>query len=374
SDHGVLHGDSGVARVVDVQKPIPGLISHAVTVESGALGVGETVLAEVDALTRYEGQRAHSATHLVHAALRDTLGPHATQAGSLNRAGYLRLDFSWNQALSDDAEVAIESIVNSAIRDDLEVTTRILPVDEAKALGAMALFGEKYGDTVRMVDIGGPWSRELCAGTHVGRSSQIGVVSVLGESSVSSTARRIEALVGTAAVENFSVEKALVRRLTSMLKTPREDIPGRVEELVEQVRSLEKKVSQAGQAGLHAMVPALVAQFREGPVGSVVSEVNGVSSADDLRSLVSAVASSLPGGPTVVSLGTLIDGRGTIVVAASADAVAKGAHAGDMVKVASATMGGGGGGKPQLAQGGGPEGKSLATALKDIETTLDSLR
>lgn len=374
SDHGVLHGDNGVARVVDVQKPIPGLISHAVTVESGALGVGETVLAEVDALTRYEGQRAHSATHLVHAALRDTLGPHATQAGSLNRAGYLRLDFSWNQALSDDAEVAIESIVNSAIRDDLEVTTRILPVDEAKALGAMALFGEKYGDTVRMVDIGGPWSRELCAGTHVGRSSQIGVVSVLGESSVSSTARRIEALVGTAAVESFSVEKALVRRLTSMLKTPREDIPGRVEELVEQVRSLEKKVSQAGQAGLHAMVPALVALFREGPVGSVVSEVNGVSSADDLRSLVSAVASSLPGGPTVVSLGTLIDGRGTIVVAASADAVAKGAHAGDMVKVASATMGGGGGGKPQLAQGGGPDGNSLATALKDIETTLDSLR
>ncbi|HEV8013244.1 MAG TPA: DHHA1 domain-containing protein, partial [Pontimonas sp.] len=322
----------------------------------------------------YEGQRAHSATHLVHAALRDTLGPHATQAGSLNRAGYLRLDFSWNQALSDDAEVAIESIVNSAIRDDLEVTTRILPVDEAKALGAMALFGEKYGDTVRMVDIGGPWSRELCAGTHVGRSSQIGVVSVLGESSVSSTARRIEALVGTAAVENFSVEKALVRRLTSMLKTPREDIPGRVEELVEQVRSLEKKVSQAGQAGLQTMVPALVSLFQEGPVGSVVSEVNGVSNADDLRSLVSAVASSLPGGPTVVSLGTLIDGRGTIVIAASADAVAKGAHAGEMVKVASATMGGGGGGKPQLAQGGGPDGNSLATALKDIETTLDSVR
>jgi alanyl-tRNA synthetase len=238
----------------------------------------------------------------------------------------------------------------------------------------MALFGEKYGDTVRMVDIGGPWSRELCAGTHVGRSSQIGVVSVLGESSVSSTARRIEALVGTAAVENFSVEKALVRRLTNMLKTPREDIPRRVEELVEQVKSLEKKVSQAGQAGLHAMVPALVSLFREGPVGSVVSEVNGVSSADDLRSLVNAVAGSLPGGPTVVALGTLIDGRGTVVVAASSEAVAKGAHAGDMVKAASGTMGGGGGGKPQLAQGGGPDGAALAAALGDIQTTLDSLR
>jgi Alanyl-tRNA synthetase len=341
SDHGTLCGDNGVARVLDVQKPIPGLISHTVTIESGSLGVGETVLAEVDALTRYEGQRAHSATHLVHAALRDTLGPHATQAGSLNRAGYLRLDFSWNQALPGDAEVAIESIVNSAIRDDLEVTTRILPVDDAKALGAMALFGEKYGDTVRMVDIGGPWSRELCAGTHVGRSSQIGVISILGESSVSSTARRIEALVGTAAVQNFSIEKALVRRLTGMLKTPREDIPTRVEELVEQVKSLEKKVSQAGQVGLQALVPGVLQQFREGRVGSVVSEVSGVTSADDLRSLVGAVAGALPEGAHVIALGTLIEGRGTIVIAASPGAIAAGAHAGDLVKIASGTMGGG---------------------------------
>ena len=374
SDAGTLKGESGSARVLDVQKPIPGLISHTVLIEAGGLGVGEMVVAEVDAPTRYEGQRAHSATHLVHAALRDTLGPHATQAGSLNRAGYMRLDFSWNQSLSEDAEVAIESIVNQAIRDDLDVTTRILPVDEAKSLGAMALFGEKYGDTVRMVDIGGPWSRELCAGTHVGRSSQIGVVTILGESSVSSTARRIEALVGGAAVENFSVEKALIRRLTSLLKTPREDIPARVEELVAQVKTLEKKVSQAGAAGLNAMVPSLVAQLREGRVSSVVTEVTGVHSADDLRSLVSAVASALPGGPHLVALGSTIDGRGTIVVAASPDAVALGAHAGDLVKAASAAMGGGGGGKPQLAQGGGPEGSALTVALTNLQSTVDSIR
>ena len=374
SDAGTLKGEGGSARVLDVQKPIPGLISHTVMIEAGGLGVGEMVVAEVDAPTRYEGQRAHSATHLVHAALRDTLGPHATQAGSLNRAGYMRLDFSWNQSLSEDAELAIESIVNQAIRDDLDVTTRILPVDEAKSLGAMALFGEKYGDTVRMVDIGGPWSRELCAGTHVGRSSQIGVVTILGESSVSSTARRIEALVGAAAVENFSVEKALIRKLTSLLKTPREDIPARVEELVAQVKTLEKKVSQAGAAGLSAMVPSLVAQLREGPVSSVVTEVTGVHSADDLRSLVSAVASALPGGPHLVALGSTIDGRGTIVVAASPDAVALGAHAGDLVKAASAAMGGGGGGKPQLAQGGGPEGSALTVALANLQSTVDSIR
>ena len=374
SDAGSLKGEGGTARVVDVQKPIPGLISHTVAIDAGELSVGETVVAEVDAPTRSEGQRAHSATHLVHAALRDTLGPHATQAGSLNRAGYMRLDFSWNQALSEDAEVAIESTVNQAIRDDLEVTTRILPVDEAKSLGAMALFGEKYGDTVRMVDIGGPWSRELCAGTHVGRSSQIGVVTILGESSVSSTARRIEALVGRAAVENFSVEKALIRKLTSLLKTPREDITSRVEELVTQVKTLEKKVSQAGAAGLNAMVPSLAAQVRDGAVPSVVAEVTGVHSADELRSLTSSVASALAGGPHLVALGASIDGRGTIVVAASPEAVAKGAHAGDLVKAASATMGGGGGGKPQLAQGGGPEGSALALALRDVQSAVDSMR
>jgi len=286
----------------------------------------------------------------------------------------MRLDFSWNQALSEDAEVAIESIVNQAIRDDLDVTTRILPVDEAKSLGAMALFGEKYGDTVRMVDIGGPWSRELCAGTHVGRSSQIGVVTILGESSVSSTARRIEALVGQAAVENFSVEKALIRKLTSLLKTPREEIPSRVEELVTQVKSLEKKVSQAGAAGLNAMVPSLAAQVRDGAVSSVVAEVTGVHSADELRALTSSVASALAAGPHLVALGASIDGRGTIVVAASPEAVAMGAHAGDLVKAASATMGGGGGGKPQLAQGGGPEGSALALALRDVQSAVDSLR
>ena len=373
ADTGSLKGDSGVARVLDVQKPIPGLISHTVSIQAGSLGVGETVLAEVDVPTREEGQRAHSATHLVHAALRDTLGPHATQAGSLNRAGYMRLDFSWNQSLTADAENSIESIVNSAIRDDLEVTTRILPVDEAKALGAMALFGEKYGDTVRMVDIGGPWSRELCAGTHVQRSSQIGVVTLLGESSVSSTARRIEALVGAAAVESFSVEKAIMRRLTTLLKTPREDLPARVEELVNQVKTLEKKVSQAGAAGLNAMVPSLVSQLREGPVASIVSQVSGVRSADDVRSLAMAVSQAVGERPHVVALGTVIDGRGTVVVAASPGAVERGAHAGNLVKAASATMSGGGGGKPQLAQGGGPEGTALEQALGDLQSAVDSL-
>ena len=371
SDQGVLEGPGFRAVVSDVQKPVPGLISHTVTIAEGEIGVGDTVTAVVDPVTRYEGARAHSATHLIHAALRDTLGPNATQAGSLNRPGYMRLDFSWNQALSEDAQAAISEITNNAIRDDLEVSTRILPVAEAKAAGAMALFGEKYGDVVRMVDIGGPWSRELCAGTHVGRSSQIGVVTLLGESSVSSTARRIEALVGSAAVADFSVEKSIVRRLTQLLKTPREELPGRIEDLLGQVKTLERQVAKTAQAATGALAPELLKSATNLGGVSVVAKVLGESlGADDIRVLANTVLSGLGDAPGVVVLGSVSDGRGTIVVAANAGGVNAGVHAGNLVKRASSVMGGGGGGKPGLAQGGGPDGASLPAALEAVVAEL----
>ena len=373
ADVGSLSGPSVRASVTDVQKPVPGLISHTVRVDEGTLSVGESVDVSVDRATRYEGQRAHSATHLIHAALRDTLGPHATQAGSLNRPGYLRLDFSWNQALTKDAQDAIGEISQNAITQDLEVTTRILPVAEAKEQGAMALFGEKYGDVVRMVDIGGPWSRELCAGTHVARSSQIGVVTVLGESSVSSTARRIEALVGTAAVKDFAVEKALMRRLTSLLKTPREDIPARVEDLVGQVRDLERQLAKVQQEATGAKIPELVASVSRGSVSHVCSDLGPGISGDDVRSLTTGVLAGLGDAAAVVALGSVNDGRATLVIAANPAAVSVGAHAGDLVKMASGVMGGGGGGKPAIAQGGGPQGDLLNSALADITAEVERL-
>lgn len=373
ADQGTVQGANFQGVVLDVQRPVPGLVSHTVEITSGELGVGDLVDVHVDPKTRYEGQRAHSATHLIHAALRDTLGSHATQAGSLNRPGYLRLDFSWNQALSKDAQDALGEISNDAITQDLEVTTQILPVAEAKAQGAMALFGEKYGDTVRMVDIGGPWSRELCAGTHVARSSQIGVVTVLGESSVSSTARRVEALVGSAAIADFTLERSLMRRLTSVLKTPREDIPARVEELVAQVKDLERQVNKAKQAASGARIPDLAATVREGRVSSVVQIVTDVSSADELRALVQGVLATFSTQPALVALGAAIEGRATVVVGANPSAVSGGAHSGNLVKTASAFMGGGGGGKPALAQGGGPDGDKLAGALEALSTEVDRL-
>ena len=373
SDVGSLSGPSVRASVTDVQKPVPGLISHTVRVDEGTLSVGESVDVSVDRATRYEGQRAHSATHLIHAALRDTLGPHATQAGSLNRPGYLRLDFSWNQALTKDAQDAIGEISQNAITQDLEVTTRILPVAEAKEQGAMALFGEKYGDVVRMVDIGGPWSRELCAGTHVARSSQIGVVTVLGESSVSSTARRIEALVGTAAVKDFAVEKSLMRRLTSLLKTPREDLPARVEDLVGQVRDLERQLAKVQQEATGAKIPELVASVSRGSVSHVCSDLGPGISGDDVRSLTTGVLAGLGDAAAVVALGSVNDGRATLVIAANPAAVSVGAHAGNLVKMASGVMGGGGGGKPAIAQGGGPQGDLLNSALADITAEVERL-
>jgi len=374
ADRGVLVGPGFRSDVIDVQKPVPGLISHTLTITEGEISVGATAIATVDPLVRYEGQRAHSATHLIHAALRDTLGPHATQAGSLNRPGYLRLDFSWNQALTEDAEAAIAEITNTAIRDDLEVTTRILPIEQAKAQGAMALFGEKYGDQVRMVDIGGPWSRELCAGTHVQRSSQIGVVTVIGESSVSSTARRIEALVGQAAVQDFSVEKGIMRRLTQMLKTPREELPERIEDLVNQVKKLERAVAQSTQDAARAHIPGLVASAQTlGSLRAVIAEVPELGDADDTRIVTQGVLAALGDIPSVVVLGTLSNGRATVVAAANPGAVATGVSAGDLIKRLSAELGGGGGGKPALAQGGGPEGQKLGASLAGLTESLSGL-
>lgn len=374
ADAGVLEGPGFQATVIDVQRPVPGLISHTVSVVTGEISVGSSVRAAVDPLVRYEGARAHSATHLVHAALRQTLGPHATQAGSLNRAGYMRLDFSWNQALSDDAQHSIGEIANNAIRDDLEVTTRTLGVDEAKASGAMALFGEKYGDVVRMVDIGGPWSRELCAGTHVGRSSQIGVITVLQETSVSSTARRIEALVGSAAVADFSVERSITRELTQLLKTPREELPQRIEELLGQVKHLERQLAKNAQAVASSLVPSLVHTAQEiGGLFTVVHTVTENISADDLRSLATQVLTELGDGASVVVLGTQSDGRGAIVVAANGGAVGRGVHSGELVKIASGAMGGGGGGKPGLAQGGGPDASQLGAAMELVVGELGKL-
>jgi alanyl-tRNA synthetase len=371
ADEGTIVGNGFELDVIDVQRPVKGLISHTVQVRSGEVAVGAAATTLVDPVYRSGAAQSHSATHLIHAALRQTLGQEAHQAGSFNRAGYMRLDFSWNQALSPATRSEIEEIANQAVRDNLEVVTRILPIDEARAAGAMALFGEKYGDTVRMVDIGGPWSRELCAGTHVSRSSEVAVVNLVGESSIGSTNRRVEALVGAEAFQDFAAERAIVSQLTSSLKIPRDQLPDRIESLVADLKAAEKKIAAFEASRLSGRIPALAqTASRLGPYLAVVEDAGELGSADELRSLVTGVRERLGSDATVTVVAARIDQKPSIVVATSPAARELGAKAGALVKQAAAILGGGGGGKDDMAQGGGSDVSAIAAALDGVTSAL----
>ena len=373
ADKGVIVGPGFELDVIDVQRPVPGLISHTVEVATGEVGVGSAATTVVDAANRRAARQAHSATHLVHAALRDTLGSSATQAGSLNRAGYMRFDFTWAQQLSDATKSEIEEIANNAVRDNLEVTTRVLPLDEAKELGAMALFGEKYGDTVRMVDIGGPWSRELCGGTHVSASAEVGLISLVGEASVGASNRRVEALVGQDAFRQLAAERALVSQLSTSLKTPREQLPARIAELSASLKAAEKKIAAFEAKALSDRAPSLVEQTQQVGAFRVVAEAIGsAGSADDVRTLALQVRDRLGSTPAVVALAATVGERVTIVVATNDAARADGAKAGSLAKGAAAILGGGGGGRDDVAQGGGTNVAVVPAALASVVEALRS--
>jgi len=371
ADTGTIVGAGFDLEVLDVQRPVPGLVSHKVQVRSGEVGVGDAATAVVDRDYRRGATQSHSATHLVHAALRDTLGPEAHQAGSYNRAGYLRLDFNWNQPLSPETRSEIEEIANNAIRANLEVETRVMPLDEAKRLGAMALFTEKYGETVRVVDIGGPWSRELCGGTHVARSAEIGLINLVSESSVGSANRRVESLVGLDAFRDLVSERAIVSQLTSALKTPRDRLPDRISELVTSLRNAEKRIAEFEAAALAQRVPALVQQAaRLGELTVVVEDAGQLRSADELRSLVQGIRGRLGSEATVVALAATVAGKPSVIVATTEAARTRGVRAGALAKLAAGVLGGGGGGKDDLAQGGGADASAVPAALDAIRSAL----
>ncbi|MGV8882160.1 MAG: alanine--tRNA ligase [Rhodoglobus sp.] len=371
ADAGTIVGVGYELEVLDVQRPVKGLVSHKVQVTSGEVGVGDAATSVVDAEWRRGATQAHSATHLIHAALRQILGPEAHQSGSYNKAGYMRLDFSWSQALSAATKSEIEEVANNAVRDNLEVTTRILPLDEAKALGAMALFGEKYGDSVRVVEIGGPWSLELCAGTHVTRSSEIGLINLIGESSVGSANRRVESLVGLDAFRDLATERAIVSQLTSSLKTPREQLPDRIAELMADLKAAERKIAQF-EAGQRAeRVPALVATAtRVGNTLLVSENVGSVASSDDLRSLVTSVRERLGSDAAVIALAADVSGKPAVIVATNEAARSAGHKAGQLAKAAAGVLGGGGGGKDDIAQGGGSDVSAIGAALSAISAAV----
>ena len=379
ADEGTISGTGAneIARaaVTDVQKIAKTLWVHRVNVESGEFVEGDAVIAAVDAGWRRGATQGHSGTHMVHAALRQVLGPNAVQAGSLNRPGYLRFDFNWQGALTEDQRTQIEEVTNEAVQADFEVHTFTEQLEKAKAMGAMALFGEAYPDEVRVVEIGGPFSLELCGGTHVHNSAQIGPVTILGESSIGSGVRRVEAYVGLDSFRHLAKERALMAGLASSLKVPSEEVPARVANLVDRLKTAEKELERARLAGARAAATdAAAGAERIGNVRVVAQRMSGWMTAADLRSLVGDIRGKLGSDPGVVAL--ISDSSGdegsTVPYAVAANAAAQdlGIRANDLVKQLAAAVDGRGGGKADLAQGSGKDPTGIDAALEALRSEI----
>ena len=372
ADAGVIEFDGGRLEVLDVQRPIKGLVVHQVRVVDGEFAPGSVLNAQVDPEWRTGARQAHSGTHVVHAALREVLGPTALQSGSYNRPGYLRLDFGWTTGLSPEQVRDIELVSNTALRADLPVGWQYMTLSEAKEWGAIALFGETYDDSkVRVVEIGGPWSRELCGGTHVDHSSQIGTIVVTGEASVGSGNRRIEAFTGVEGFGYLARERDVVGQLTSLLKTQPDDLVGRVGDLVERLRSAEKEIERARLAQLLAGGAQLAAGASVvGGVHVVAHRVDGAGGGD-VRTLAMDVRSKLPtGAPGVVVVIGAADGKVSVVAATTDAARERGLSANDLVRAVGPFVGGKGGGKADVAQGGGTDATRIDEALAAVTAAV----
>jgi len=376
ADAGTISGtgasESARAAVTDVQKIAKTLWVHRVNVESGEFVEGDTVTAAVDPGWRKGATQGHSGTHMVHAALRQVLGPNAVQAGSLNRPGYLRFDFNWQGPLSDTQSSEIQEVTNQAVQADYEVHTFNEQLDKAKAMGALALFGESYPEQVRVVEIGGPFSLELCGGTHVHNSAQIGPVTILGESSVGSGVRRVEAYVGLESFKHLAKERALMAGLASSLKVPSEEVPARVANLVERLKAAEKEIERTRLASARAAaVNAAAGAQRIGNVRLVAQRMSAGMSAADLRSLVGDIRGKLGSDPAVVAL--IAEGEGGSVpyaIAANPAAQDLGLRANDLVKQLAGAVDGRGGGKADLAQGSGKDSSGIDAALDAVRAEI----
>ena len=359
------------AAVTDVQKIGKTLWVHRVNVESGEFVEGDTVEAAVDTGWRHGATQGHSGTHLVHAALRQILGPNAVQAGSLNRPGYLRFDFQWQGPLSEDQRSRIEEVANEAVEADYAVNTFTTGLEEAKAMGAMALFGEQYPDQVRVVEIGGPFSLELCGGTHVRNSAQVGPVTILGESSVGSGVRRVEAYVGLDSFRHLAKERALMAGLAASLKVPSEEVPGRVATLVERLKAAEKELERVRLAAARANAADAAATAETvGSVRLVAQRTATGMTAADLRTLAGDIRGRLGPGPGVVVLVAEHDSAVPFVVAASQAAQDAGLRADELARIVATAVGGRGGGKADLAQGSGTDPAGIDAALAAVRTEL----
>lgn len=373
-DRGVITAGNSVLRVGDVQKIGKKLWVHKAVVEHGGVSVGDQVHASVDKQWRHAARQAHSATHLIHAALRQVLGPTAVQAGSMNKPGYLRFDFNYTDPLTPDQLREIETITNQAVDSDWDVNTIETTLDEAKAMGAMALFGENYGDNVRVVEIGGPFSMELCGGTHVKHSSQIGPVAVLGESSVGSGTRRIEAYSGLDSFQYLSRERALAAGLASSLKAPTEELPDRIAQLTDKLKQAEKEIAELNRRQLAALSGEFFAAAYDVNGFKVITmTLPGQVSGSELRTVATDLKNRLSDQAGVVVLVANDGNKVPFLAAATPKAIERGVKAGQLVGLVGQYCEGRGGGKPDMAQGSGTNIDGASEAFAAVADGLKKL-
>ena len=370
ADTGVIFNDNARFTVENVQKLPDGKILHSGALEEGALSVSDKVTASIDTARRAALRRAHSSVHLLQAALREVLGSHVEQAGSLVEPDRARFDFTHFSGLSAEELARVEAIVNDKILEGIAGRTDEMPIDEAKKLGAMALFGEKYGDVVRVVRFG-DYSVELCGGTHLDNTAKVGLFKITAESSVAAGVRRIEALTGTAVLDYLAEKQALIRTAAQTLKTTEHDLALRAQGVMDEIRELGRELEKLHAAQAQTAAQALTAQAEEiGGVKLIAKAIDGADAAalrgitDSLRDTDTSIAAVLAG---------VCDGKVVFVACAGRDAVAKGAHAGNLLKIAAKICGGGGGGRPDSASAGGRDASKLSDALAAMPDALRAM-
>ena len=371
-DTGEIRGGEGLRFVVsDTQKKVGDLMVHWGRVAEGTVRVGNTVVLDVDHERRAAIRANHSATHLLHAALRRQLGDHITQKGSLVAPDRLRFDISHPKPIAEQELIAVEEDVNAQIRRNSDVTTRLMDPEAAVRAGAMALFGEKYGDEVRVVSMGPDdeiFSIELCGGTHVRRTGDIGFFKIMAEGALAAGIRRLEAVTGAAAQSHVAQEEAVLREVAAMLKAAPSDVPGRIAALLEERRKLERELADARRALATGSGGGQAATRMVGGIKFSPRVVDGVP-AKDLKGLADDLKKQLGSG--VVTLVSTIDGKASLVVAVTPDLIDR-ISAVDLVRIGASALGGrGGGGRPDMAQAGGPDAAKADAALQAIETAIE---
>ncbi|MGW3961160.1 alanine--tRNA ligase [Amycolatopsis sp. NPDC005003] len=369
ADTGVLLGDGVELKVLDVQKIVPGLYVHRVEVVDGEIGLDSKVTGSVDAHRRLSIERSHSATHLVHAAVRGAYGKRAAQAGSLNSPGRMRFDFTTPGSVLSDVLTEVEEEVNDYLQTNVEVQSYTTTKDKALELGAVALFGEKYGNDVRVVDMG-DYSRELCGGTHVERIGQLGLVKLVSDASIGSGVHRVEALVGTDALKYVRKEQLLVSQLANTFKVPSDQLPGRIDDVLTRLKNAEKEITQLKTQQVLGSAGALVDKAQEIGGVTVVAEVVPDVDGNGLRALASDIRGRLGARPGVVALFSPAGEKLSFVVATTKAAQDKGIAAGKLVPSFAEKIGGRGGGKPDMAQGGGTNPAGAAEAVTALRAAI----